>query len=228
MKHARTKKHSGRRGLLAFGAAALLAVAASAQVANLENQSAREQLQACRSGATWQARENCVREVQAAQQARRAGTLASAEQYTANALARCNIYREQEDVMACRGRVMGLGEVTGSVTGGGLLRQYEYLVPAEPQAGTPRDAEAAGAARPAASSADAAASSAASTSTPASGAQRSALSPEEQRSLLRPEDQRRIMGAGIGGPPSSQQARPPEPVRPLQPILPLSPAFPMR
>ncbi|TFZ01219.1 hypothetical protein [Ramlibacter rhizophilus] len=146
-----TPKH---RGFIAFGATALLAVAATAQVTSSGTMTHREQMAACRSGATYQDRERCMAEVQAAQAARSQGRIDTYGQYAANALARCNIYREQEDVLACRGRVMGLGEITGSVTGGGLLREYEYLVPAPAasEAGQPAGASSsamgAGAAEP--------------------------------------------------------------------------------
>ena len=132
MKHARKTSSQRRRAWIAFGSTALLAVAATAQVVGLDNTSYRDQLEACRSGTTYQQREDCVREVRAAQAARQHGQLRDGSDHTANALARCEVYRAQEDVQACRARVMGQGDVSGSVAGGGLLRQYEYTVPAEP------------------------------------------------------------------------------------------------
>lgn len=135
MKHARRTSSQRRRAWIAFGSTALLAVAATAQVVGLDNTTYRDQLEACRGGSTYQQREDCVREVRAAQAARQQGQLRDGSDHTANALARCEVYREQEDVQACRARVMGQGDVSGSVAGGGLLRQYEYTVPAEPRAG---------------------------------------------------------------------------------------------
>lgn len=133
MTHARTTS-SRRRGLLAFCATTLVAVAATAQVVGGQNLSLREQLEACRSGATYQTREACIAETRAAYAARQRGGIQTYGDHAAHALARCNIYRVDEERLACRARVMGLGEVSGSVAGGGLLRRYEYLVPAEPDA----------------------------------------------------------------------------------------------
>lgn len=123
-----------KRSFYAFGAAALLAVAATAQVATIDSRTYAEQLEACRSGASHQARDSCMREVHAAQAARERGQLGQQDAYMANALARCNAYRVEEDANACRARVMGQGTISGSVTSGGLLRQYEYTVPGEPAA----------------------------------------------------------------------------------------------
>jgi len=46
--------------------------------------------------------------------------------YQANALARCNVL-QGDDKAACQARMMGHGQVTGSVAGGGLLRQLEVV-----------------------------------------------------------------------------------------------------
>jgi hypothetical protein len=131
MKHARTKPTQGRRSLFAFGAAALLAVAATAQVSTLEDLNFNEQMQACQRGDTPQSTQSCMQEARAARAARAQGALdPRAGDYAGNALARCDAFQSAEDQRACRARVMGQGEVSGSVAGGGMLRQYEYKVPA--------------------------------------------------------------------------------------------------
>lgn len=152
MKHARHARHARtttataataqalqrrRRALIAFAGTALLAIAATVQVSTARAQvtddmSLQQKLQACRSGNTYQSRESCIAEARAVNAARAQGQIQTYGNHAANALARCNIYRDEEGVLACRARVMGLGEVSGSVAGGGLLREYDYLVPADP------------------------------------------------------------------------------------------------
>lgn len=144
MKHARTTATAAtatralqrRRSLIAFAGTALLAIAATVQVSTARAQvtddmSLQQKLQACRSGNTFQSRESCIAEARAVHAARAQGRIQTYGDHAANALARCNIYRDQEGVLACRARVMGLGEVSGSVAAGGLLREYGYLVPAD-------------------------------------------------------------------------------------------------
>lgn len=191
---------ASRRALLAFGTCALLAAAATLQPAGAQDRSYRDQLEACRSGATYQTRDACLAEARAARAAQRSGRLETYGGFAANALARCNAYREQEDVLACRARVMGLGEVTGSVAGGGLLREFEYQVPA-----SAAQADSASAASPGMTG----------QSERAMGAGAAPRSEQMPQSRLAPDH------------PAARMARPPEPVEPLKPILPTTPAFPM-
>jgi len=127
-----------RKSLLPFGAAALLAMtAATAQVAGAPPGSTgidatgnyQSEVQACRSGRTQQAIDTCLREARNAQAARRDGTLArpSATDLQANAMARCQPL-SGEYKAACEARVMGFGNTSGSVAGGGVLRQVETVV----------------------------------------------------------------------------------------------------
>lgn len=95
----------------------------------------RRELQACHSGQTQQAREACLEEARNAQAARRSGQLAlPGEDYMANALMRCEPLAG-EDKAACEARVLGFGNASGSVAGGGLLRWVETVVlpPSEAQ-----------------------------------------------------------------------------------------------
>ena len=74
-----------------------------------------------------------AREAAAALQADRQGQLtgASGERYANNAVARCAVFKLEEDKRACVDRVAN-GQGSGSVQGGGILREYTYTVPAKP------------------------------------------------------------------------------------------------
>ncbi|MCZ2105237.1 MAG: hypothetical protein OZ923_12140 [Comamonadaceae bacterium] len=67
----------------------------------------------------------CVRETGAAAQAAREGALttASAATYERNALARCEVFKAPQDQADCRARMGPQAIVSGSVDGGGLLRE---------------------------------------------------------------------------------------------------------
>ncbi|MBL0419113.1 hypothetical protein JI739_02015 [Ramlibacter sp. AW1] len=75
--------------------------------------------------------------------ARRGELRLEGQDYTANALARCDVHAGVDKV-ACEARVMGFGGASGTVDGGGLLRWVETVV-VPPDAGqvtiAPRTAE---------------------------------------------------------------------------------------
>ena len=125
-----------RKGVPAFAAATLLAMtAATAQVAGTPGTTGidasgnyQSEVQACRSGRTQQDVDTCLREARNAQADRRQGQLRHpSEDYKANAMARCEPL-SGEDKAACEARVMGYGETSGSVAGGGILREVETVV----------------------------------------------------------------------------------------------------
>jgi len=127
-----------RRSLWSFGAVALLAMtAATAQVAGKLPGTAeldasgnyQSEVQACLSGRTTQDRETCLREARNARAERQRGTLDNRMQgqYQSNAAARCEPLAGEEKA-ACQARVMGMGNVSGSVAGGGVLREVETVV----------------------------------------------------------------------------------------------------
>lgn len=123
-----------RKSLYSFGAAALLAVtAATAQVAGgttgIDSSGQfQQEVQACRSGQTQQNLETCLQEARNAQAERQRGALRRPSvDYEANATARCDAL-EGEYKAACQARVMGYGSTTGSVAGGGVLREVETVV----------------------------------------------------------------------------------------------------
>lgn len=127
--------------IASFAAVAVLAMsAATAQVTSGKSDTLtsadsgtpyRMQIHDCKTGQTQQDTATCLREARNAQAARQRGTLsngASEAQYEANARARCDVFKDAEDKGACEARVMGYGSVTGSVAGGGLLREVETVV----------------------------------------------------------------------------------------------------
>jgi hypothetical protein len=125
-----------RQGLAPFGVAALLAMtAATAQVAGGTGGTAidasgdyRSEVQACLSGRTQQDRDDCLREARNARAEKQRGTLEQNAALQANAKARCEVFAGGEERAACEARVLGYGSTSGSVEGGGILRQVETVV----------------------------------------------------------------------------------------------------
>lgn len=123
-----------RKSLISFGVAALLAVtAATAQVATGTtgidaSGSYQQEVNACLTGRTQQDQPTCLREARNAQAEKKRGLLDNAGgNFAANAAARCDALMG-EDKAACQARVMGFGSTSGSVAGGGLLREVETVV----------------------------------------------------------------------------------------------------
>lgn len=119
-----------------FGLVCALAVgAASAQVAapaatGIDNSGSYERERAaCLNGATPQAQDTCLREAANAQADKRKGELQTTgqDQLTANAMRRCDALGG-EDHAACTARVLGYGNQSGSVGGGGVIREVETVV----------------------------------------------------------------------------------------------------
>ena len=123
-----------RKSLVYFGVTALLAVtAATAQVATGTtgidaSGNYRQEVRACMSGQTQQDQATCLREARNAQGDKKRGVLDNAGgRFEANAAVRCDVLTG-EDKAACQARVMGFGHTSGSVAGGGLLREVETVV----------------------------------------------------------------------------------------------------
>ena len=128
-----------RKGLVSFSAAALFAItAAAAQVAGGnaapvgapldDSGSYASEVRACNEGMTAEDQATCLQEARNAQAARKTGDLEiGGQNYAANARARCNVL-SGEDKAACEARMMGYGTVSGSVAGGGVLREVETVV----------------------------------------------------------------------------------------------------
>jgi hypothetical protein len=131
-----TARDSARslKSLVSFGVAALLAVtAATAQVASGTtgidaSGSYQHELQSCLSGKTQQDQATCLKEARNAQGDKKRGLLDNAGgRFEANATARCDVLAGEEKA-ACQARMMGFGSTTGSIAGGGLLREVETVV----------------------------------------------------------------------------------------------------
>jgi hypothetical protein len=96
----------------------------------------------CLSGQSGQDLKTCMREAGAALQASRQGQLDDVDgRYVRNALERCKPL-PADDAKDCRDRILGQGSVSGSVKGGGVLREKVTTevkvlppveVPAQPQ-----------------------------------------------------------------------------------------------
>lgn len=119
-----------RKSLVSFGVVALLAMtAATAQVATGTtgidaSGSYQREVKACMSGNTQQDRATCLKE---ARNARADKTIGNGNgDFKANAEMRCDALKG-EDNAACRARIMGYGNTTGSVAGGGVLREVETV-----------------------------------------------------------------------------------------------------
>lgn len=123
-----------RKNLVSFGVTALLAVtAATAQVATGTtgidaSGNYQQEVQACLSGRTQQDQATCLKEARNAQGDKKRGLLDNAGgRFEANAAARCDVL-SGEDKAACQARMMGFGSTSGSVAGGGVLREVETVV----------------------------------------------------------------------------------------------------
>ncbi len=96
------------------------------------NSTYQQERAACAAVGSNEARTSCLRDIGAArQQAQQKGTprSPSAEQLQENALKRCDVHTGLEERAICMRMVSGDGSVSGSVSGGGLLRELETPIP---------------------------------------------------------------------------------------------------
>ena len=127
-------KPFSRKSLVSFGSAAVLAVtAAAAQVAAPAGSALdtsgnyQSEVQACMQGRTGEDQATCLKEARNAQADKKRGALGAGSDYQANARARCGVLTG-EDKAACEARMMGYGTTSGSVAGGGMIREVETVV----------------------------------------------------------------------------------------------------
>lgn len=129
-----------RKIACAFALAASLAPGAMAQV-NVKGDTGIDTSGEVRQERAWclvntegEARAVCLKSSNAAALEKRRGTLSTnGTDYTANALARCNVFMDDER-LACHARVRGFGDANGSVQGGGIIKGVETLVvPKKPE-----------------------------------------------------------------------------------------------
>lgn len=118
------------------GAALLVASVAHGQVGvakdtGIDNSGSYQRERAwCMANTAGEARVDCLRNSAAALAEKRRGTLDNkGANFEANAMLRCDVFTG-DDRAACRARMAGHGQVSGSVLGGGVLRQVETVVPA--------------------------------------------------------------------------------------------------
>jgi len=87
-----------------------------------------EEVRACLQGKTQQDQATCMTEARNAQADRKSGKLGdNSASLKANAASRCDSLAG-EDKAACEARVQGRGTTSGSVAGGGVLREVETVV----------------------------------------------------------------------------------------------------
>ena len=79
----------------------------------------------CNSGQSAQDRQTCLREAGAAAQEGPRGNLTDAPE--ANKFARCDYHKDPNDREYCIRRMKGEGTVSGSVEGGGVMRELRVI-----------------------------------------------------------------------------------------------------
>lgn len=92
----------------------------------------QSEMAACQNGQTQQDRTTCMIEARNAQAEKKRGRIGATDsnQLSMNAAARCEVLRG-DDKAACQLRMQGQGSTSGSVAGGGVLREITTEVPAE-------------------------------------------------------------------------------------------------
>lgn len=128
-----------RRSLAAAAAALCFVPALAAEPSPSDSRTSAQaryasERAACLKGESSQDRATCLKEAGAAlADARRAGAKLpdeNAETLAANAMRRCQAV-PAADRSACEQMAMGHGTVSGSVEGGGVLKEYRTVVPAQ-------------------------------------------------------------------------------------------------
>lgn len=117
--------------LLAGGATAQVNVKGDTGIDASGN--ARQERAWCMVNTEGTARADCLKGSAAAGVEKSRGTLeTNGRDYAANALARCNVFMGEE-LVACRARVAGLGNASGSVQGGAVVKEVTTVTsPAAP------------------------------------------------------------------------------------------------
>jgi hypothetical protein len=117
------QKNTSRGALLALTFAALWGGAAqAAEPAKPAPSTYQQERAACMNGESHQDRQTCLKEAGAAQQEARRGGLDDRGNYLKNALTRCEPLPPQ-DKKDCETRVHGMGNQSGSVESGGMVKE---------------------------------------------------------------------------------------------------------
>ena len=124
--------NSIRKGLMYWGLAATLACAAAvaqtpATTGIDASGNTEAERAACLSGRTQQDQATCLEEARNAAADKKKGELTTQGPVAVNALSRCQALAG-EDRAACEARILGYGSTSGSVAGGGVLREVETVV----------------------------------------------------------------------------------------------------
>ena len=122
-----------------FGAAALMAVtAATAQVSMDASGDYKQEVLSCQAGNTQQDKATCLTEARSAHTVpKRSLTTATPSDLQANALQRCDVLNG-DDKAACQARMQGQGTSSGSVAGGGILREIHEVEVVPPASSAPQ------------------------------------------------------------------------------------------
>jgi hypothetical protein len=105
---------------------------AGASLATDQNATIQKERADCLNGSSQQDRATCMREAGAAKQESQRGNLRDSGDYQANASKRCAALPAAEKA-DCERRANGEGSVSGSVGGGGVVRELVTPVPAGQQ-----------------------------------------------------------------------------------------------
>ena len=111
--------------LLLLSGACALTFSALAPAQGSTRQTYAQDREFCNSGLSSQDRATCLREAGAAAQEGPKGNLSDAAE--ANRFARCDYHKDPNDREYCIRRMKGEGTVSGSVEGGGLMRELRVI-----------------------------------------------------------------------------------------------------
>lgn len=90
----------------------------------------RQDMRDCREGRTSQSRPDCEREARSAAAEARRGATNTTVDAAGQAQQRCAVFKQDPDRADCLARMGEGARLSGSVEGGGLLREYTRVVPA--------------------------------------------------------------------------------------------------
>ena len=114
---------------LALSATSALAQRDAGRVTSAREAYAQDR-QFCLSGRSHQDQQTCLREAGAAlQEAQRGTLLREGSEYEQNKFVRCDYHKDPKDREYCMARMRGEGTITGSVEGGGLMRELRVIEP---------------------------------------------------------------------------------------------------
>ena len=111
--------------------AVLLAASLSMASAAFAQTTYQQERARCLDGSSGEDQKTCLREAGAAVVEAKRGGLTDSQDYQQNAMARCAAHTNAEERSYCERRMRGEGTVSGSVKGGGLMRELTVVVPAD-------------------------------------------------------------------------------------------------